>query len=240
MKKILTWILSLVCVLTFASCGEEKQSESQGNTPSVSSGTSTTQSEAATGIEVTVTLQNNTEITFKSIAVSPAGKKQWAANLLSKNVEPNTSCSVKIKVPLKSEDLQYDLLATDTKGETTTFQYLDLSECTEKGGTISLNMTEGGDGMAMFAPPYTAPTLKMNTAPNKSTYKVGEKYNPAGFSATYTDENGVAAKIGADDVKFIVSGTVEIKAGRPFTQAGKKLVVFQYKGLKGDFELVVK
>lgn len=93
---------------------------------------------------------------------------------------------------------------------------------------------------AQFSKPYVEPTLTIDSTPTKLKYKVGEAYDPSGFSATYTDEDGESIKLTADDVSFIVSGTVEITAGRPFTAAGKKVVVVHYSGLQQQFELVVE
>ncbi len=232
MKKILALLFALSLIFVFASCGDDKPSESNGGSPSKSS--------QSDGKEMTFTLQNSSDFTYKSIVISVADKKDWSKNLIAEEIKPNASTTVKIIMPTNSEERDFDLLATDTNGETTTFKFLNLSEATEKGGTITLYISEGGGANAFFQPPYTEPTLTIDSTPTKLKYKVGEEYDPTGFSATYTDEDGVTTTIGASDVKFIVSKTVEITAGRAFTTAGKKVVVVEYSGLKADFELVVE
>lgn len=245
MKKFLALLFTLTLAFVMASCGEDQQSDSQVDTGSNSSIDTTsnaqgdTTSKSTTGKEMTLTLQNISDVPFKSVSISEAGKKKYES-LFSGTMKPGDKASIKIKVPTSAEKRQFDLVATDTNGQKITFNVLDLSELTEKGGTISLYISEGGGAMADFQQPYNEPTLTIDSNPTKLKYKVGEKYDPSGFSATYTDEEGVATKIDADDVKFVVSNTVEITAGRAFTTAGKKVVVVQYSGHKQQFELVVE
>lgn len=231
MKKFLALLFALTFIFVFAACGDEELPDSQGGAPSGSQEDT---------IEITFTLQNMSDLDFKSLSISEADKKKWSENLLTETIKAYSSASIKIKVPTNAQELQFDLLATDTNGETTTFRFLDLSEATEKGGTIALAINEGGGGGAFFEQPYTEPTLTLDSAPTKLKYKIGEGYDPSGFSATYIGEDGAETKVGADDVKFIVSNTVELTAGRPFVSAGKKVVVFEYFGLKQQFELVVE
>lgn len=223
MKKIIALILTLILTFTLAACEEDEDSN-------VNDGT-----------EVTFTLFNGTEYDFKSIAISEAGKENWSKNLLSEKIEKHANVKVKITIKLDSDSpRQFDLLGTTPDGETFVFQYLDLSECTEKGGNIGLAMTEAGDAMALFSSPENEPTLVLDSAPTKLNYKVGEEFDPSGFAATYTDDQGEEVELDYEDVKFMVSGTVELTAGRPFQSAGTKVVVFHYEGLTGEFELVVE
>ena len=246
MKKFLVLLFALTIILSFASCGGDKQpSNSKGdatsNTQGNTSGSTDTTSKITdnTGKEISFTLHNTTELTFKSVTISEADKKDWSDNLISASIKPYEKATVKIKLP-EAENVQFELLATEENGEATKFMLFNLSEATEKGGTITLYISEGGGADAYFEAPYTEPTLTLNSAPTKAKYKVGEAYDPTGFSATYIDEEGNETKLGPDDVKFIVSKTVEITAGRAFTTAGKKAVVVQHEGLEIEFELVVE
>lgn len=246
MKKIFVVILTLILSFALVACGEDKKPQKDGTkkpaatyTAGNTAGADKTADPA--GSFATVTLYNQTEIDFVSVAISKAGKKEWGENLISGTIKAmGGNTEVKIAIPTDKENAQYDVLATDASGKTYEFHYMDLSELTEKGGTIGLALTEGGDGFAMFNPPYVDPTLTIDSVPTKLTYKVGEEYDPAGFAATYTYETGETYELTADDVEFIVSGNVEIYAGRPFTQAGKKVVVVHYAGLTAQFELTVE
>lgn len=232
MKKILILTFAFVLCFALVSCGGNKASNSDTTAPSGTSGSA--------GSEVTVSLFNATEYDFTSVAISKADKKQWGENLLSGTLKSYTETTIKLKVPTGSDDQTYDVLAKGTNGTSYEFHYLDLSDLTEKGGSISLALTEAGDGFALFNPPYVDPTLTIDATPTKLNYKVGDGFDPTGFSATYTDEAGEAITLTADDVQFIVSGTVELTTGRPFTTAGKKVVVVHYAGLTQEFELTVE
>jgi len=248
MKKIFILLLALTLLLSLVSCAGNNGTESKGSTTSKST-TSESKDSASkdensktteeSGTEISFTLQNVTDYTYKSIQISKAGKNAWGENLISAPVQSNKSADIKIKLP-ESDELMFDLLATKEDGEALTFNYLNLSEATEKGGTITLYISEGGSQNAYFNPPYTEPTLTLDSAPIKTKYKVGEEYDPTGFSATYTDEDGESITLGYEDVKFIVSKTVEITKGRPFTTAGTKVVVVTYEGLEVEFELIVE
>ena len=160
MKKLLVLILALAMAFTLVSCGQEATTDSQTGTTNAQTTTTkaetTTQVETTTtaaeeGLEATVTLYNTTSIDFTSVAISKAGKEQWGENLLTETLKARTNAPVKIKVPLDTEDRQYDVLAKDANGESYEFHYLDLSELTEEGGSVGLAMTEGGDAFAMFS-----------------------------------------------------------------------------------------
>lgn len=232
MKKFLALLFALTFIFVLASCNEETPSDSQGDKSS--------DSQQSSEKVITFTLQNTTDFSYKSVTVSASEKNKWSDNLLVETIKPYASATIKINLPTNTEEREFDLLATDTNGKTTKFLFLNLSEATEKGGTISLYINEGGGAHAYFEEPYNEPTLTIDSTPTKLKYKVGEGYDPAGFSATYTDEDGVSKKISAGDVKFVVSNTVEITAGRAFVSAGKKVVVVEYMGLKQQFELVVE
>lgn len=226
MKKLFALILALILTFSLAACEEDE--EKTGN-------------DVKNGTEVTFTLFNGTEYDFSSIAISETEKDNWSKNLLSGTLKKFDNVQIKITVKLDSDTpRQFELQGTTPDGEKFVFRYLDLSECTEKGGSISIGLTEGGDGMAMFSPPYSEPTLVLDSAPTKVKYKVGEEFDPAGFAATYTDDQGEEIELGYDDVKFIVSGTVELTAGRPFQTAGTKAVVVHYEDLTCEFEIVVE
>lgn len=242
MKKLLVLLFAFVMSVVLVACGEDKQNNSNTDTTKSGTDSQSVSSDLADseGSEVTFTLYNTTEYDLTSVSLSKAGKDKWGETLINETLKAWSNTSVKIKVPADPEDRRFDVLAKDTSGNSYTFHYLDFSELDEKGGTISLALTEGGGGFAMFSKPYVEPTLKIDSAPAKLKYKVGEAYDPTGFSATYTDEDGEEITLDADDVKFIVSGTVEITAGRAFTTAGKKTVVVQYFGLTEQFELTVE
>ena len=256
MKKLLALLFALTFILAFASCSNDTGSNSKGETTSKTQGSTTSDSKDTaskdtsskddnskavenTGKEISFTLQNVSDVSFKSVTISEADKKAWSDNLITATIKSGTSATIKIKLPTTG-DLVFDVQATEENGEAIIFKHLDLSEATDKGGSIALYISEGGGADAYFNPPYTEPTLTLNSAPTKVKYKVGEAYDPTGFSATYIDEDGNETKLGPNDVKFIVSKTVEITAGRAFTSAGKKAVVVEHNGLKIEFELVVE
>lgn len=260
MKKILALLFALTFIFVFSSCADEQPTSSKGDTISKTQGNATSDSKDVvsdsketssdskdttskstenTGKEISFKLFNESGLSFKSIEVSKENKNDWSDNLISAKIDNYKNTTIKIKLP-STGDLVFDVQATAENGEATIFKNLDLSEATEKGGTITLYVGEGGGADAFFNPPYTEPTLTLNSAPTKSKYKVGEAYDPTGFSATYVDEDENETKLGPDDVKFIVSKTVEITAGRAFTTAGKKAVVVEHEGLKIEFELIVE
>ena len=229
MKKLIAFMFALILVFTLVSCEDDPSSDPK-----------TSGEDKKDGKEITFTLYNYTHITLKSISVSLADKNQWGENLIGAELKPGESSQIKINVNFELGTLQFDVLGKDNDGDSYIFNFLDLSECTEKGGNIFLLMTEGGEGYANFALPYEEPTLTIDSPPTKLKYKVGEGFDPSGFAATYTDQEGVETKITADDVEFVVSGTVVLTSGRPFQQAGKKVVEFEYMGLTAQFELIVE
>lgn len=139
MKKLFAIMLTLVLVFAFTGCEEDEEKEAQ------------------TGTEITFTLYNTTNITFKSLQISNAGKNDWSKNLITQDVKPlsedESTYEFKVKIDLSLDELMFDLMGKDADGETYVFQYLDLSECDENGGNIVLALTEGGDGFASFSKP---------------------------------------------------------------------------------------
>ena len=232
MKKLSVLILALIMFFAIISCEKDKNTGSRSDTTSASAGSE--------GDEATVTLYNISDYDFTSVAISKSDQNKWSENLITEVLKAGSNTTVKIRIPADKEEGFFEVLAKDAEGRSFEFSYLDLSELTEKGGSISLALTEGGDGFANFSKPYVEPTLTIDSTPTKLNYKVGEEYDPSGFVATYTDIEGDVITLGADDVKFIVSGTVEITKGSPFTAAGQKVVVVQYSGLTQQFELAVE
>lgn len=247
MKKLL-FVLALILSFSLVACGEDKPGNSTADTSDTEmvspTGTEisseTSDLAESDGNEVTFTLYNTTSYDYTSVSISKSGENQWSDNLISGILEARSNISINIKLPEDTENRQFDVMAKDSNGDSYIFQYLDLSEATDEGGNISIDMTEGGSGFANFSRPYVEPTLTIDSAPTKLEYKVGDEFDPSGFSATYTDDAGEIITLDPDDVKFVVSKTVEITAGRPFTTAGKKVVVVQYAGLTQQFELTVE
>lgn len=152
MKKAWILVLALVLSLGLVSCGNG-QTGTASDTESKTSQADASSAAEFKGKEYPFTLFNGTEFDFTFVAISKLGKDDWSKNLITGTLtKQGGNAAVKISVPTDSEEMMFAMKAKDASGKTYLFQYLDLSELTDKGGNISLALTEGGDGFASFSP----------------------------------------------------------------------------------------
>lgn len=110
---------------------------------------------------------------------------------------------------------------------------------TEKESYIVSDTGNKAYNLDDFSPedPYAGYKYGFNliSAPTKTTYEVGEGFDPSGFEAGfYHSSRRIFDELSPDHkaISFYTSGTVQLTEGRPFTTAGKKVVEIRYEGKK--------
>lgn len=91
----------------------------------------------------------------------------------------------------------------------------------QDGATITISATAGGSALQ---------SLSITTPPNKTQYKVGDTFDPAGMTATATFSDGSTILVSADDMTFSPSGPLtatDTFVTASFTFGGKTVAAQQ-------------
>lgn len=102
-----------------------------------------------TVIQVPMTVMNlypNCIIT--ELYMSGAGLDSWGENVLGSQQMP-TGTQIQLNLNIDKNNVKWDIKAVDENGDSVTFQGLDLSDVSTSGGTITLQMDENGNPIAI-------------------------------------------------------------------------------------------
>ena len=88
------------------------------------------------------------KVTMKELYVSAYGQDAWGENLLTKSIAYEKT-SKRISIIMPAEQQRWDVKVVDSKGKTSIFRELDVSECDTSNITITLTYDDEGNPIAI-------------------------------------------------------------------------------------------
>lgn len=123
MKKVLTIILAMALVISFAGCGADNASETKESEAKTEYGIDN--SKAAETDSIKVDIENKTGFELASIKLSPDGA-EFSDNLLKENLADGASASLSYSSSAKSKEWIIEVTTVD--GKTAKWSHVALGE----------------------------------------------------------------------------------------------------------------
>lgn len=102
---------------------------------------------APEALTVPVEIFNNTGVDIYALALSPSNSEDWGENLISEVIKDGTS--VKGELVFTADTLTWDILVQDSEETQLVFSAVDFSEANTSGANLTLDVTEGGEYVAI-------------------------------------------------------------------------------------------